>query len=50
MKICARKPMNFCWDFAWELITAYLGKAFQVSSSVIEKRLDKDGIKEKYKK
>ena len=38
------------WDFAWELITAHLGKAFQVSSSVIEKRLDKDGIKEKYKK
>lgn len=38
------------WDFAWELITAHLGKAFQVSSSVIEKRLDKDSIKEKYKK
>ncbi len=37
------------WDFAWELIIAHLGKAFQVSSSVIEKRLDKDGIKEKYK-
>jgi len=37
------------WDFAWELITAHLGKAFQVSSSVIEKRLDKDGIKGKYK-
>lgn len=38
------------WDFAWELIIAHLGKAFQVSSSVIEKRVDKDGIKEKYKK
>lgn len=38
------------WDFAWELIIAHLRKAFQVSSSVIEKRLDKDGIKEKYKK
>lgn len=37
------------WDFAWELITAHLGKAFQVSSSVIEKRLDKDGIKENYR-
>lgn len=37
------------WDFAWELITSHLGKAFQVSSSVIEKRLDKDGIKENYK-
>ena len=37
------------WDFAWELITEHLGKAFQVSSSVIEKRLDKDGIKENYR-
>lgn len=37
------------WDFAWELITAHLGKAFQVSSSVIEKRLDKEGIREKYR-
>lgn len=37
------------WDFAWELLTEHLGKAFQVSSSVIEKRLDKDGIKENYK-
>jgi len=36
------------WDFAWELITAHLGKAFQVSSSVIEKRLEKDEIKKKY--
>ncbi len=38
------------WDFTWELIIEHLGKAFQVSSSVIEKRLDKDSIKEKYKK
>ena len=37
------------WDFAWELITEHLGKTFQVSSSVIEKRLDKDGIKENYR-
>ena len=37
-------------DFAWELITAHLGKVFQVSSSVIEKRLEKDGIKKKYVK
>jgi len=37
------------WDFAWELIIAHLGKAFQVSSSVIEKRLDKDDIKENYR-
>lgn len=37
------------WDFAWELITAHLGKIFQVSSSVVEKRLEKDGIKDSYK-
>ncbi|MBI4378224.1 MAG: hypothetical protein HY578_03905 [Nitrospinae bacterium] len=37
------------WDFAWELITAHLGKTFQVSSIVIEKRLDKDDIKENYR-
>lgn len=38
------------WDFAWELIMEHLGKAFQVSASVIEKRLDKDGIKKMYMK
>ena len=38
------------WDFAWELITAHLGKGFEVSSSVIEKRLEKDEIKKKYTK
>ena len=38
------------WDFAWELITEHLGKVFQVSASVIEKRLEKDGIKKKYSK
>ncbi len=38
------------WDFAWELITEHLGKVFQVSSSVIEKRLDKDNTKGQYKK
>jgi hypothetical protein len=37
------------WDFAWELITEHLGKEFQVSASVIEKRLEKDGIKSGYK-
>ena len=37
------------WDFAWELITEHLGKAFQVSSSLTEKRLDKDGIKDNYR-
>ncbi len=38
------------WDFAWDLITEHLGKEFRVSSSVIEKRLEKDGIKKKYRK
>jgi hypothetical protein len=38
------------WDFAWELITEHLGKEFQVSSSVIEKRLSKDGVKDAYRK
>jgi IrrE N-terminal-like domain len=38
------------WDFAWELITAHVAKAFLVSRDVIEKRVEKDGIKEKYRK
>jgi hypothetical protein len=36
------------WDFSWDLITEHLGEEFQVSSSVIEKRIEKDGIKKKY--
>lgn len=36
------------WDFAWELITDHMAKAFLVSSDVIEKRIEKDGIKKKY--
>lgn len=36
------------WDFAWDCIAAQLGKDFEVSSQVIEKRLIKDEIKEEY--
>jgi IrrE N-terminal-like domain len=36
------------WDFAWELITEHVAKAFLVSPDVIDKRLEKDGIKKKY--
>lgn len=36
------------WDFAWEKIAAQLAKDFAVSTRVIEKRLDKDKIKEQY--
>ncbi len=36
------------WDFAWDLITEHVAKAFLVSPDVIEKRLEKDGIKKKY--
>lgn len=35
-------------DFAWEKIAAQLAKDFAVSTRVIEKRLDKDKIKEQY--
>jgi hypothetical protein len=38
------------WDLAWNLITAQVAKAFLVSPDVIEKRLEKDVIKENYKK
>ena len=36
------------WDFAWELITEHVAKAFLVSPDVIEKRMEKDGVKKKY--
>ncbi|MHC4404727.1 MAG: ImmA/IrrE family metallo-endopeptidase [Planctomycetota bacterium] len=32
------------WDFAWSRIAAFLAKQFDVSSQVIEKRLEKDGL------
>ena len=37
-------------DFAWELITEHVAKVFLVSPDVVEKRLEKDGIKKKYLK
>ncbi len=36
------------WDFAWDLIAAKLAKKFEVSTQVIEKRLDKDKIRKQY--
>ena len=36
------------WDFTWDLITEHVAKAFLVSPDVIEKRLEKDGIKKRY--
>jgi hypothetical protein len=38
------------WDLAWDLITVHVAKAFLVSPDVIEKRPEKDGIKENYRK
>lgn len=38
------------WDFSWELITEHVAKDFLVSPDVIEKRLEKDGVKKKYLK
>ncbi len=38
------------WDFAWGLIAEHLGEQFQVSSGVIERRIEKDKIKKKYEK
>ena len=35
------------WDFAWSRIAAFLAKQFEVSSQVIEKRLQKDGLPDK---
>ncbi|MBS1258953.1 MAG: hypothetical protein MAG551_02017 [Candidatus Scalindua arabica] len=36
------------WDFAWDLVAAKLAKKFEVSTQIIEKRLDKDKIREQY--
>lgn len=36
------------WDFTWELITEHVAKVFLVSPDVVEKRMEKDGIKKKY--
>ena len=37
------------WDVAWDLIAARLAKDFEVSSDVIEKRLNKDKVMETYR-
>lgn len=36
------------WDVAWDLIAAQLAKDFDVSPEVIEKRLNKDSVMDKY--
>ncbi|MBI5308776.1 MAG: ImmA/IrrE family metallo-endopeptidase [Planctomycetes bacterium] len=36
------------WDFGWECIKAQLAKDFEVSTQSIERRLEKDEIKERY--
>lgn len=38
------------WDFAWDLITEHVAKAFLVSPDVVEKRMEKDGVKKRYMK
>ena len=35
---------------AWNLITEHVAKAFLVSPEVVEKRMEKGGIKKKYMK
>jgi hypothetical protein len=41
-------PLMNNWDFAWEVIASFLGKTFKVSSDVIEKRFERDQIKNMY--
>ena len=36
------------WDFAWDRVADQLAKDFEVSTQVIEKRLNKDKIRDKY--
>jgi len=36
------------WDFAWSRIAAFLAKQFEVSSAVIDKRLDKDNVRDTF--
>jgi hypothetical protein len=41
--------MRYTWNsFASPLITGHMAKTFLMSPDVIEKRLEKDGIKKKY--
>ena len=37
------------WDFCWDYIAARLAKDFDVSTQVIEKRLEKESVKEQYR-
>ena len=37
------------WDFAWTQIAVRLGQRFAVSAAVIEKRLEKDRVKRRFK-
>lgn len=37
------------WDFCWQRIAAQLAKDFEVSTQVIERRLEKEKVKEQYR-
>ena len=36
------------WDFAWSRIAAFVAKRFEVSTAVVERRLQKDGVSERW--
>jgi hypothetical protein len=36
------------WDFAWSRIAAFLAKHFEVSTAVIERRLQKDELPDSF--
>ncbi len=38
------------WDFAWDLITEHVAKAFLVSPDVVAKRMEKDSVMKRYMK
>ncbi len=38
------------WDFVWSRIASFVGKPFEVSGEVIERRLQKDDIPDSFKK
>ena len=38
------------WDFAWSSIAAFVAKRFEVSSEVVDRRLQKDEVPETFKK
>ena len=37
------------WDFAWSRVAAFVAKRFEVSSEVIERRLEKESLREEFK-